>query len=202
MGQRGLLTTRAGLLPPRIKKSFTETDTVAFPVPGLFSGPGLSPYQPSPWVVVKLRRLWRLDYWQTSLESWCSPSYEQDASLLYCFLQVRFGRTDLIVPIITCGGMRQQFSWRRQDSATPSNNPITDECQRNFQAVVDRYVRCEHNCIVDTVQRRSFSSENCSSETQGSDVSNTVFFYRETVSLCVSHVHPSSSGSKCVRVEY
>ena len=51
-------------------------------------------------------------------------------------LQVRFGKTELMMPIITCGGMRQQFTWKPQ--ATTSNSDITKECDANFQAIVDR----------------------------------------------------------------
>lgn len=50
--------------------------------------------------------------------------------------QVRFGKTELMMPIITCGGMRQQFTWKQQ--ATTSNSDITKECDLNFQAIVDR----------------------------------------------------------------
>lgn len=42
------------------------------------------------------------------------------------------------MPIITCGGMRQQFTWKQQ--ASTSNPDITKECDANFQAIVDRYV--------------------------------------------------------------
>ena len=42
-----------------------------------------------------------------------------------------------MMPIITCGGMRQQFTWKEQ--ATTSNSDITKECDDNFQAIVDRY---------------------------------------------------------------
>eukprot|EP00904_Undaria_pinnatifida_P010038 jgi/Undpi1/6164/HiC_scaffold_20.g08648.m1 len=50
--------------------------------------------------------------------------------------RVRFGRTELMVPIITCGGMRQQFTWDAQ--TTTDNSDITKECHENFQAVVDK----------------------------------------------------------------
>ncbi|CAM9698797.1 unnamed protein product [Laminaria digitata] len=50
--------------------------------------------------------------------------------------KVRFGKTELMMPIITCGGMRQQFTWKQQ--ATTSNSDITKECDENFQAIVDR----------------------------------------------------------------
>ncbi|CAN0481464.1 unnamed protein product [Scytosiphon promiscuus] len=41
-----------------------------------------------------------------------------------------------MMPIITCGGMRQQFTWKQQ--ATTSNSDITKECDENFQAIVDK----------------------------------------------------------------
>lgn len=50
--------------------------------------------------------------------------------------QVRYGKTGLLMPIITCGGMRQQYTWQAQNKAT--NSDITTECQDNFQAIVDR----------------------------------------------------------------
>eukprot|EP00752_Nemacystus_decipiens_P010284 g9164.t1 len=50
--------------------------------------------------------------------------------------KVRFGKTELMMPIITCGGMRQQFTWKQQ--ATTSNPDITKECDENFQAIVNR----------------------------------------------------------------
>eukprot|EP00904_Undaria_pinnatifida_P010039 jgi/Undpi1/6165/HiC_scaffold_20.g08649.m1 len=50
--------------------------------------------------------------------------------------KVRFGRTGLMMPIITCGGMRQQFTWKQQ--ASVSNSDITKECDENFQAIVDK----------------------------------------------------------------
>ncbi|CAN0129443.1 unnamed protein product [Scytosiphon promiscuus] len=50
--------------------------------------------------------------------------------------KVRFGKTELMMPIITCGGMRQQFTWKQQ--ATTTNTDITKECDANFQAIVDR----------------------------------------------------------------
>lgn len=50
--------------------------------------------------------------------------------------QVRYGRTGLMMPIITCGGMRQQFTWKAQKTATAEN--ITKDCDKNFQAIVDR----------------------------------------------------------------
>ncbi|CAN0171543.1 unnamed protein product [Pylaiella littoralis] len=50
--------------------------------------------------------------------------------------KVRFGKTELQMPVITCGGMRQQFTWKPQD--TTSNPDITKECDANFQAIVDR----------------------------------------------------------------
>lgn len=58
--------------------------------------------------------------------------------LLIFSIKVRFGKTELMMPIITCGGMRQQFTWKQQ--ATTSNPDITKECDANFQAIVDRWV--------------------------------------------------------------
>lgn len=43
----------------------------------------------------------------------------------------RFGKTELNIPVISCGGMRFQESWN-------SNDPVSDESQRNLEAVVRR----------------------------------------------------------------
>jgi hypothetical protein len=41
--------------------------------------------------------------------------------------KVRFGRTGLEMPIITCGGMRQQQTWRPKEGTTMDN--INADCQ-------------------------------------------------------------------------
>lgn len=43
----------------------------------------------------------------------------------------RFGKTELELPVITCGGMRFQHSWK-------SDDPVPDESQRNVEACVRR----------------------------------------------------------------
>ncbi len=43
----------------------------------------------------------------------------------------RFGKTELQIPVISCGGMRFQESWNSAD-------PISDESQRTVQGCVDR----------------------------------------------------------------
>mgnify|MGYP003779906059 CR=1 FL=1 len=43
----------------------------------------------------------------------------------------RFGKTGLQIPVISCGGMRFQQSWRRGDA-------VTEESQRNLEACVRR----------------------------------------------------------------
>lgn len=43
----------------------------------------------------------------------------------------RFGRTELQMPVITCGGMRFQQGWQDVDF-----DEITDECQQNLEATV------------------------------------------------------------------
>ena len=45
----------------------------------------------------------------------------------------RFGRTELAMPVLSCGGMRYQFKW--QDAAP---HEIPPENQDNFEAAVDR----------------------------------------------------------------
>jgi predicted aldo/keto reductase-like oxidoreductase len=43
----------------------------------------------------------------------------------------RFGKTELQIPVISCGGMRYQQSWKDAD-------PITPENQRNLEACIER----------------------------------------------------------------
>lgn len=43
----------------------------------------------------------------------------------------RFGKTELNIPVISCGGMRYQQSWKDTD-------PITEESQRNLEACIRR----------------------------------------------------------------
>lgn len=50
---------------------------------------------------------------------------------------VRFGRTELMMPIITCGGMRQQETWMN-DSNKFSIENINKENHKNFELVIQR----------------------------------------------------------------
>ncbi len=43
----------------------------------------------------------------------------------------RFGKTDLQMPVISCGGMRYQQSWK-------SDDPVSEESQRNLEACIRR----------------------------------------------------------------
>lgn len=43
-----------------------------------------------------------------------------------------------MMPIITCGGMRQQFTWKMPPTETVDG--ISKECDKNFQDIVDRSV--------------------------------------------------------------
>ena len=43
----------------------------------------------------------------------------------------RFGKTELQIPVISCGGMRYQQSWKDAD-------PVTEESQRNLEATIRR----------------------------------------------------------------
>lgn len=54
----------------------------------------------------------------------------------------RFGRTELAMPVLTCGGMRYQQSWKDEDW-----DKITDESQRNLEATVHRAVELGLNHI-------------------------------------------------------
>ncbi|HVM62069.1 MAG TPA: aldo/keto reductase [Verrucomicrobiae bacterium] len=45
----------------------------------------------------------------------------------------RFGRTNLQIPVISCGGMRYQHSWKDEDSGS-----VTAEGQANLEATIER----------------------------------------------------------------
>ena len=47
----------------------------------------------------------------------------------------RYGRTELPIPVITCGGMRYQASWKSDEV-----DKITDENQANLAATIQRAV--------------------------------------------------------------
>ena len=48
---------------------------------------------------------------------------------------VRYGRTNLNMPVVTLGGMRQQETWNPKDGLTLEE--INKECQTNFEAIAD-----------------------------------------------------------------
>lgn len=52
----------------------------------------------------------------------------------------RFGRTELDMPVITCGGMRYQHSWKDEEEAPEDN-------QKNLEATVERALECGINHI-------------------------------------------------------
>ena len=54
----------------------------------------------------------------------------------YTVPKKRFGRTELQMPIITCGGMRQQQTWTQGPELTLET--INKECQTNFEKILDR----------------------------------------------------------------
>ena len=49
----------------------------------------------------------------------------------------RFGRTEIQMPVLTCGGMRAQWKWG-DDSGMEIGGEITEECQANFDAVAEK----------------------------------------------------------------
>lgn len=49
--------------------------------------------------------------------------------------KVRFGRTELQMPILTCGGMRQQETWNGASGLTLET--INKSCQKNFEDIID-----------------------------------------------------------------
>lgn len=52
----------------------------------------------------------------------------------------RFGKTELQIPVISCGGMRYQQSWKDAD-------PVTEENQRNLEATIRRSLELGINHI-------------------------------------------------------
>ena len=45
----------------------------------------------------------------------------------------RFGKTELQIPVLSCGGMRYQQSWKTGD-------PVTDDNQKNLEATIHRAI--------------------------------------------------------------
>ena len=54
----------------------------------------------------------------------------------------RFGRTELPMPVLSCGGMRYQYQWQ---DASPEKIP--PESQRNLEAVIRRSLESGINHI-------------------------------------------------------
>ena len=52
----------------------------------------------------------------------------------------RFGKTELHMPVISCGGMRYQESWKDSD-------PISDASQKNLEACIRRAIEVGINHI-------------------------------------------------------
>lgn len=52
----------------------------------------------------------------------------------------RFGKTELEIPVVSCGGMRYQASWQ-------SDDPVPDDNQRNLEATIRRAVELGINHI-------------------------------------------------------
>merc|ERR1711871_1861736 len=50
--------------------------------------------------------------------------------------KVRFGRTEIQMPVLTLGGMRQQQTWSPPDNMTMDD--VNRECQENFEKIADR----------------------------------------------------------------
>jgi hypothetical protein len=63
----------------------------------------------------------------------------------HCTIQcpkVRFGRTELQMPILSCGGMRMQETWQPKEGTTLEN--INKDCQNNFEKIVDRAMQVSY----------------------------------------------------------
>ena len=54
----------------------------------------------------------------------------------------RFGKTELQIPVISCGGMRYQQSWKDFET-----DKVTDENQKNLEACIHRAVELGVNHI-------------------------------------------------------
>jgi predicted aldo/keto reductase-like oxidoreductase len=52
----------------------------------------------------------------------------------------RFGKTEFQIPVLSCGGMRYQQSWKDED-------PVTDESQKNLEACIRRSLEVGINHI-------------------------------------------------------
>lgn len=68
------------------------------------------------------------------VQSYTNPSPSVDKDVVFQCPRVRFGRTNLSMPILTCGGMRMQQTWTPKDGITLQD--IDQECQKNFEDVV------------------------------------------------------------------
>jgi hypothetical protein len=53
--------------------------------------------------------------------------------------KVRFGRTEIQMPILSCGGMRMQETWQPKGGMTLEM--INKECQKNLEDIVDRSMK-------------------------------------------------------------
>ena len=62
----------------------------------------------------------------------------------------RFGRTELSMPVFSCGGMRYQFKWQDVDP-----REIPAENQRNIEAVIHRAVEWSFSKSYGTFHPRS-----------------------------------------------
>jgi predicted aldo/keto reductase-like oxidoreductase len=56
----------------------------------------------------------------------------------------RFGRTEIQMPVLTCGGMRLQESWAGGQWDTLEGN-VTPECQANMEASIRASLACGIN---------------------------------------------------------
>lgn len=70
-----------------------------------------------------------------------SPPSPSSSSQFQC-PKVRFGRTELYMPILTCGGMRQQQTWAPSEQIVTVKD-INAECQKNFEAIVERAMQVD-----------------------------------------------------------
>ena len=74
----------------------------------------------------------------------------------------RFGRTEIQMPVLTCGGMRAQWKWG-DDSGMEIGGEITEECQANFDAVAEKALEYGINHFETVRRNRRCSRSGCGS---------------------------------------
>ena len=72
-----------------------------------------------------------------------SPSSPSSPSSFPLCPKRRFGRTELDMPVLTCGGMRVQMTWTAPDGY--SMDDVHPDCQTNLEETIEKSYRCGIN---------------------------------------------------------